>query len=456
MEPVRALARADAIQNFHDVIIYVIIGVLGGTVIFTSYMFVVRGERVTDTNSQFREIALDIFNQDSAQFNKIKKLPWPIPIVYILIGETSGGVIFTLPCVFMGLAIGVVNSFYPLPEALILLAVATNYVPIGDWGHGRFLERIGVDLEFQFVDKMAGSGQGIKGLGLGFLCLFGFFFSLIYLFVGFGLVSQISEGAILSGVGERLYGLTEPPLQNIVRQLVILLFGIMVLTTPFVLGLYFLIYWFQQIRRLPSYLEFWGQHWGEQVYVIPSTPVWRPAGLTLPGVLLVVLYSTVLWTRRVGLWEDEIPPTAVLTGFLLAWFLIIATLVWSIHAGFQRRSQTLEGEGRDIVLAALFQGFSATFATIAVSSIRFAFVQLGVYLLLVHITYSPEMLIYSKKQTGARKFFGVLNLSIYIPFIYILYIKTPYISKIVFYIVVVLLVVALATNSIVRYAEHRH
>jgi hypothetical protein len=373
-----------------------------GSLLFTGYILVWRGERMLTENSIHFQLVKKWF-VDSEEFSRrLNSLPHPLQIIYIGIAELTTGLLYVAPCLLLGTTLSAMNFFSPVLEILVVVATIGSHIP----GSRRLTALLPAlpsnDIEFQISDKIANTLQNHKGFLTGLFSVLGlwgcgvlFFFTLILLISGTGVVSPV----INLGYTYSFY------------ELVLLWVIIGYLLIGPLCALYGLLYWIQQIKRLPSYATYWMAYWRGEEQTVPDTTVRRPPGLFIPASALLLLKSWFIWSGP----NPDRP--VVIFSFGLIWPVLAGVIAWSMSSSFSDKPQSLVHEGRDVATALILQwwslgilgtvglvrsGVEISFGTRAKQLLLFAFLIAGV-------TYLPEAFIYAERQKGIRSFIHVFS-----------------------------------------------
>lgn len=392
-----------------------IVGIVASILLFSSYILLGRGERLLDEDGNHFEVA-DWFSPEPASRLDISRqldaLPRWARALTISVNELAVGVFYVIPCFLLGPALASLNLFYPIPEGAVFVGFVASYVP----GTGRFRAFLptqsGADIELRIADEATDAVQNMKGVVLSVLSLLGIFFSGAVFLIG--LVLSGTTGTELLDIMATLRqagfdDLASLPLLDLARLFALLWGLVSLLVVPFVYALFGLVYWFQQLRRIPLYAAFWEQYWHGRAWIPPEGAVRRPVGLFLPG--------AALWVVLVGgalLWTDGEPPLAAVVGIDLLWTIGVAIVGWSVYDAVRGEPQSLAHEGRDVIVALLLQtGTIALFVPVVGSVSLSGFIVAAVLgAVVVGMAYWPDASVSADQQGGAAVFVPVLYLGV--------------------------------------------
>lgn len=305
-------------------------------------------------------------------------------------------------CVLMGIGLGTLNGFYPVPELLLcgvlMYGAAASHTK-------RLPDLRGYEVESRLLEDSMRSFQNVKGFVLSLYCVLGVFLSASSFVVGFNYVPAVAESVSL--IAGRVDVLGRETTIQIIAHSWIQTSHVVLLT---LFGLYGLFYWLRQFRRLPQYVRFWEAVWADPAVDPPPAPVTRPPGLFVPGVLM----WGVLVTSSVPLPSEGDPLSWLLYGiFALGWPLLAGPAVWSIRRAYRREPQPLHHEGRDVLVALVSLVLVVTtwlsvttFADSAIDPLLLG----TILLLLLLVTYAPDVMRYAASRDGPTRYLGGLYL----------------------------------------------
>lgn len=431
-----------------SVLVAAIVGILVSTAIFSGYILLIRGEQLLSGSGEaFETYDAFVIQPLQEDLKKIETLPQRRRNLVVAINKSGVGGLYVMPAVFLGMALGGVSLLSPIPEVIVVGAVLGSYLPLG----GRLIEglpdRDGSDIEFRIANNVTDAFQNSKGMVLVLFCILG---------IGVSGIALIGSSSLLIVVGRNLIGMwtgigatpgvmgeLSPSVLRVITARQWFMIGLV--TSLMTYSLYGLLYWFRQLQRLPAYVIFWETYWQGESSSSPTPSVTRPPGLFLPGnALLLGLGAVIRAPDPVSL--------ALMVGWGVVWPVLVGIVVWSVCAAYRRSPQSTAGEGRDILVAFGLQVASIGIVVIAIGSSISAKVWLNLLLVLVGVSYCPEVFVYAERRQGA---------AIYLKWLYIaglcavalFVVGSLWTVPFVFYLTVVGLLLTLLLVTII---EHSH
>lgn len=327
-------------------------GMVVGTLVFSIYLSVLRDEHISDPSSAvFRAYSVfDTFSDEAIASEKrtlraAQELPGHVRRIVLSLYDIPSGVIFVGPCLGIGIVIGVLNTYYPVPEALFLFGVVVSFIPTG----GR-VTRIRTNLESRLVDNTVNSIRNSKGtmmvvvsgLGLG-VCA--------YVLIGnLGLTADTVSSLIETVSGQGFDQPSDEVGWVVARSAA--LSG--VLLTPFVYSLVGLLYWSRQFSRIPTFAEYWeSETYDLPPPDLPSSLAARPRGGILFANSMLLLASAFVWQ-----FSDGDASLLLLVGFDVVWFSLLFLVLQSVRYSVYGDPQPIESDGEVVFLAAIGQAIS--------------------------------------------------------------------------------------------------
>lgn len=379
-----------------------IAGLVGGLLAFGSYVHVIRNERFTDPDGELFGL-FEAFSPNAQQvrYEQIETLSRPARSFVDVVTESTGSIFLLLPATLLGVVLAAVTGFSPLPELLVLLGVVLGSPSVGGRLPARWPSESTADVELRSAEGVTRAFRNSKGLILTFWCFLGLAACAMTFFVGAGVVAgTVGRTFALGGALVDSGGL---PLSAVPTALTYVWLVVAITMTPLVYGVYGLVYWLRQLKRLAPYAEFWEQYWRgvSRERSPPSTT--RPSGLFLQGDALLVLYGVFLWLPL------DTMPTLVLAGCCLVWSVVVALVARSLLAAARDESQPLDNEGRDVTVAVVLQLLSIVVlgSAVGVEARYVATFGIGV-VVLVAVTYLPDVTLYAERRVGVVSYLGVV------------------------------------------------
>lgn len=427
----------------------IVFGGLASVFAFSGYVHIVRSERRYDEGSQHAKVVEEFgINSDpEASAQQIRTLPdWSRRVV-IIVNELISGAIYVLPCFFLGLVLAVMSLFSPIPEGLVVVGVLVSYSPIGD----QLPDQASTDIEFQIIDDVTDSLQNHKGVALALFCCCGLGTAGVSIFLSMGVIVS-AAGLILSDLMAVTWsGLS---LTEVGRILAYVWIGGGIIISLSLYGLYGLVYWFLQLKRLPVYVEFWDQYYRGEVEKAPQSSVRRPPGLFLPAVALLTGIAGLAWL----LWNDILWPGIISYG--LAWPAIGGIAVWSGRAVYVGNPQSLDAEGRDVTIALILQiisffVFGSMLARFAGTRLSVGFMILPLVVLIIGgFGYFPDVYRYSVQQKGVLSYLLVIYLG-GLGILLLLFLETMTSVPVSMYIIIIFCVILITIFTYIKKKYNR-
>ncbi|TYL36082.1 hypothetical protein CV102_24405 [Natronococcus pandeyae] len=383
----------------------VLVGFLISTIVFSGYILLIRGERVLSKSGEPFE-TYDAFFIQPLQENleKIETLPNRRRNLVIAINESAAGGLYVVSAAFLGVALALVGLLSPIPEVIVVGAVLGSYFPLGGRLSGALPDRVDSDIEFRIADNVTDAFQNFKGCVLVLFCILGIGFSGIFLVGGISILSVAGRAFVelCTGIIGTPGAVDELALSELGVIAARLWFMIGIVTSLITYSLYSLLYWFRQLQRLPAYVTFWEAYWQSESSSPPTPSVTRPPGLFLPGNALLLGLGAVVWLA------PDLDTWTLWVGWGVVWPVLIGIVLWSARADSCRSSQSLRGEGRDVLVALGLQVTSFGIVVVATGGSPGAEMWLGALLVLVGIAYFPEIFVYTQRQQGAATYLAWL------------------------------------------------
>lgn len=385
-------------------VVSIVVGILVSVVAFSGYILLIKRERSRDRSGDLFE-TIDAFTMSPAdeELDKIEALPQRRRQVTIAIGNSGVGVFYMIPACLLGVALPVMETFSPIPEGVVVLAVLGSYVPLGGRLSETLPDRANSDIEFQVADTITDALQNPKGLLL-------LIFILPAIATGGFLVVlsipiMIQAGRFFVALGTEIVAnhgeLGSVSLSEWHVVAAELWFIVGLVTSWLAYSLYTLWYWVRQLQRLPAYATFWEAYWQGEFRSLPAASVTRPPGLYLPGAALFLGLTAVVSVASDG------GSFRVWVGWGLVWPVLVGIAVWSVRAGSRRSPQPLRGEGRAVGVAFALL-FGSPGVIVVINNQLSPWVLLGLLSLIFGLTYLPEVTIYSDRRQGAASYVDLL------------------------------------------------
>ncbi|AUV84125.1 hypothetical protein C2R22_21320 (plasmid) [Salinigranum rubrum] len=331
-------------------------GVIVGTLAFSIYLSVLRDEHLFDEESVvFRAyLTFDTFSDEAIASEKrtlraARELPDHVRRIVLSLYDIPSGVIFVGPCFGVGIVIGVLNTYYPVPEALFLFGVVVSFIPTG----GR-ITRVRTNLESRLVDNTVNSIRNFKGMLMVVVSGLGLGFCAYVLIGNLGLTTDTVGNLLEIISGQGFDHPSDEAGWTVARSAALSA----VLLTPFVYSLIGLLYWSRQFSRIPTFAEYWeSETYDLPPPDVPSSLATRPRGGLLFANSLLLLASVFVWQ-----FFDESASLLVLVGFDVVWFFLLFLVLQSVRYSFHGDPQPIESDGEVVFLAAIGQAISIAFA----------------------------------------------------------------------------------------------
>lgn len=302
------------------------------------------------------------------------------------------GLVFVLPCILFGLGAATLVALYPLPELSVLAGVAVSAgdrappvgfpVPSGTY-----------DLEQVLYDPLDDATRNLKGIFLTLFCLLNA--SLFAVAGGFGVdavgamadspdvgFADASPDQIVAGVSELLVTVLV-----VSGLLVALLVG----------SLYSVVFWIQELCRLPAYTRHWECRRRDGAVETPPPTAVRAFPLFFAGMVLLLLVAVYIGSDPV-LSRPGDPGNVLL---VLVWPLLAVLSVVLAWLTFQTDPQRVDRESHVIAVAAAIE-LVVSFAFGAVEGVgaEQAFVLLDLLAGVAVVVWLPELILWSERREG--------------------------------------------------------
>lgn len=394
-----------------DFLLALIAGVLGAILAFGVYDHIAHPVQFPDANSKLFDFYLEhkVYSQ-RIQFERIETLSRPTRSLLTFVLGWLAPSFFLPPSFLLGLVLGFVNGYQPLPELLVFLTSVLSFIPSRWQEQINLLSESTFNIEFFTANIGTRTYINFKGLILGTICLCGLLSSALPFFSGLGFFVRTIDRTIL--FIRDLANSGGIPLSDVPTTLATLWFIIASSSTLPVYSLYGLIYWVQQFKRLLPYIGFWEQYWQGLTREPPPTSSGRPPGLFVPGNILLLLIGVFLW-----LTQASNPSVGLILAYCIGWFIVIAIIGWSLYETYFGEVQPLDNEGRDVIITYFLQILSVSTMGLALGiEMRNVIVLVGAAVVMVGLGYLPEVTLYAERRVGAVSYLGVVYIAILVTF----------------------------------------
>lgn len=333
-------------------------GIILGALLYSGYLGIIRGDHLYDEESTvfqaykvFDMISAERLAEERATIRAIQKLDSSTRRLVLVLYELISGVVFLPVCLGIGIALGLVNTYYPIPEMLFVVGVVLNTLP------GTRFTQFGTDLESRVVTNVVDSTRNWKGILMILASALGLGFSLSVMLgsvdvaAGVQTRSDAVPASLFFGTGKQHY----PSIVSAVQ------FGasVAVVLTPFIYGLVGLLYWSRQLSRTPAFAKYWENKMYDlaQPRPLPSLATRPRSGLLLINVMLLTT-STYVWQS-----PADGPSFVLQACFFIIWYVLLLALVRSVRSSFGGDPQDIDDDGDLVLLAILGQAITIGLAT---------------------------------------------------------------------------------------------
>lgn len=373
----------------------VLTGMIGGGVLFGLYLARWHSEKMSGTQSNLTALMNQFFDPDPEE---VDKLPSRWQSFYRWQRIASYSLFPPLICALVGLAGVILNLFYPIPEAALLVGLVVLRVqPFTDLAPAR-APRHEVDL--RLLDAISGATRNLKGMamlvfsGFGMVISGGVFF--VFVVDSFELFVDLIDSLSSSRDGEA------------VSSVPVLVEDVAVVTGMvafLVMGVFSLVHWVRQLERIEPYAREWERSEGETGGPGDVSLPARPPGLLVPAHLPVVALALVVFNFPV-LKESSRLAMGILVGLLT---MTVVVMSWGLVWIWRHEPQSLTHESRDLLVTLLLQ-IGVYWVVLFVVNRQIATDQIlaGVFAWfgMTCCIYVPEAIDWQSRQEGIRKLLG--------------------------------------------------